>query len=633
LGIVLVQFAFIGLQTPASSDTISSSYDLSVNSLKQQWQNLLNRLSSREQICGTDKDALKAEIHSLRLALKKNDFWLRYTDPLLYRNLNAPLAIEWETEVFEKHEQPYRREGKGLYLAEQLLDDSCVSGSEIYALLEPGIAALGGFAADSIKKIVALPSSFYFANRLHLLNLASIYTTGFECPDTTRILPELLEMTGNLQEFYFLYNKENPQTALPAEYLNRYSRMVLFVKEQNNNRSGFDHYHFIREFVNPLFRNNQHLIKKYGLQSQLLTDYSLREDAETIFDKKLFIAQSGAGLYNTISDTALLREIRETGKLLFFDPILSGNARRSCASCHQPAHFFSDPVNKVPRAFDSLHTLERNTPTLYNALHNHLLMTDGRHFRTEDQLLSVIANPEEMNCPDKTLMKNIRKNPFYRKKFQQFNKNLPGNPSLGPRHVTSALLTFLETLGFYKAPFDEAMNDQKDISPEAIKGFNLFMGKAQCGTCHFIPAFNGVKPPFNGSEFEVVGVPADTFFTALSEDPGRFRVHPVPEMKNAFRTPPLRNIAETAPYMHNGVFETLEEVVLFYNHGGGKGKGLAVPNQTLAEDSLQLNPMEEKELLAFHQTLTENAPTLPTPKKLPRSKNKPYRNRIPGGVY
>ena len=125
------------------------------------------------------------------------------------------------------------------------------------------------------------------------------------------------------------------------------------------------------------------------------------------------------------------------------------------------------------------------------------------------------------------------------------------------------------------------------------------MSKAQCATCHFVPQFNGVKPPYIGSEFEVLGVPKDIAFKSLNDDKGRHGVNPADEMDHAFRTGTIRNIAYTAPYMHNGVFKTLNEVIDFYDVGGGAGKGLSVTNQTLSSDSLKLTA-EEKQDLCFH---------------------------------
>ena len=159
------------------------------------------------------------------------------------------------------------------------------------------------------------------------------------------------------------------------------------------------------------------------------------------------------------------------------------------------------------------------------------------------------------------------------------------------------------------------------------------MSKAQCGTCHFVPQFNGVKPPYTGSEFEVIGVPEDSSYKRLSPDKGRYEINPVKEMMNAFRTGTVRNAAHTRPYMHNGAFQTLDQVIDLYNEGGGVGKKLAVENQTLSSDPLNLTQEEKNNLLAFIQSLNENIIFEDPPSALPVSSDKKLNKRKVGGEY
>jgi cytochrome c peroxidase len=144
------------------------------------------------------------------------------------------------------------------------------------------------------------------------------------------------------------------------------------------------------------------------------------------------------------------------------------------------------------------------------------------------------------------------------------------------------------------------------------------MGKAKCGTCHYMPLFNGNFPPrFVKTEAEVIGVPAAGATQGLvrsgekgaakgaviDADPGRFAIVPAESFRHAFKTPTVRNAARTGPYMHNGVFSTLEEVMDFYNKGGGVGLGIKIPNQTLPFDKLELNENERNEIIAFIKSL------------------------------
>ena len=154
------------------------------------------------------------------------------------------------------------------------------------------------------------------------------------------------------------------------------------------------------------------------------------------------------------------------------------------------------------------------------------------------------------------------------------------------------------------------MRGEKLLSSKEINGFNLFMGKAKCGTCHFMPLFSGAKPPrFYFIESEVIGVPAtkNKRQPKLDSDSGRFLITRQPLHLFSFKTPTLRNIALTAPYMHNGVFSSLEEVVEFYTDGGGKGLHIAPTNQSLPFERLGLTKDERANIVAFMKTLTDTS--------------------------
>ncbi|MCX8079620.1 MAG: c-type cytochrome [Bacteroidia bacterium] len=181
--------------------------------------------------------------------------------------------------------------------------------------------------------------------------------------------------------------------------------------------------------------------------------------------------------------------------------------------------------------------------------------------------------------------------------------------------------------------FDECMEGKADLNEDQKKGFNLFMGKARCATCHFLPQFNGVKPPYISSEFEVLGTPDKLNPHLPTSDSGRYKVNPANQTLRAHRTPSLRNITRTAPYMHNGIFKTLEEVIDFYDSGGGAGKKFNLENQTIPPDSLHLTSDEKQALIEFLKTLDEKIPDISSPQNLPKSKIKELNERKIHGEY
>jgi cytochrome c peroxidase len=166
-------------------------------------------------------------------------------------------------------------------------------------------------------------------------------------------------------------------------------------------------------------------------------------------------------------------------------------------------------------------------------------------------------------------------------------------------------LAYVRSLVLLNSRFDEYMRGSKAaMTQEEVNGFNLFMGKAKCGTCHYMPLFNGTFPPrYIKIETEIIGVPKAIGKNIIDDDMGRYVIVPVESQKHAFKIVTVRNAARTAPYMHNGVFITLQQVLDFYNKGGGIGLGIKVDNQTLPSDKLNLTDKESAEIIVFIKSL------------------------------
>jgi cytochrome c peroxidase len=610
-----------------------SLYSTTLQAFKQQQNHLRNAVSLADLANDKDREKIKEEVNNSRSRLKAIDFWLRYFEPIAYRKINGPLPVEWENEVFEKFEPPYRREGGGLILTELSLDEDPTNKNALLSLIDTSLVAIQTFEADSIITQLNTYHHFFLANRLYLLNLAALYTTGFECPDTNNIIPELRTMLPAIKTIYRNFNTNFFSTPITKEYLDLYDKSITFVNDQPLHFSLFDHFTFIKDFINPLFRLNQQFINSYGVRSISFNDYSLDNSANSIFDKSLYNSQNTKGIFSFVDDEKTLAEIKKIGKLLFYDPILSGNNMRSCASCHKPTEYFTDTTLATAFQFDRQQHVPRNAPSLINSVFNHLIMLDGKHISLQGQAKDVILNPIEMNSTEKELVKKVMSCKEYKTAFKKFLRYTPEEKDVTLGHIVSAITFYYADFSNYYAPFDNAMNNKNSLTIEEKNGFNLFMSKAQCGTCHFVPQFNGVKPPYVGSEFEVLGTPADTSYKKLSPDKGRYEVNPASEMLNAFRTGTIRNAAFTKPYMHNGIFQTLDQVIDLYDAGGGTGKKLVVTNQTLSVDSLKLSKTEKTNLIAFIHSLNENVIFEEPPAGLPASSDKSLNSRKVGGEY
>lgn len=283
----------------------------------------------------------------------------------------------------------------------------------------------------------------------------------------------------------------------------------------------------------------------------------------------------------------------ELGKILFFDPRLSGSGNISCASCHNPALGWSDGSSLAQG--DGTVPLTRSTPTIINVAFDPLLMWDGRFRNLEDQVMSPIETEAEMHNSDELLIQTLRDIPGY---VRAFEKAYPGD-DLTSHTVAKAVSTFERTIISRNSPFDRWVEgNDKAISASAKRGFSLFTGKAHCVACH--QGFN-----FTDDGFHNIGLRGNT-------DPGRYALVPVRVLKGAFKTPTLRDVAYTAPYMHNGSYQTLEEVVDHYDRGGDDKENLD-PNIK----PLGLSGQEKADLVQFMKSLTGH-PVMLTLPRLPQ---------------
>lgn len=286
----------------------------------------------------------------------------------------------------------------------------------------------------------------------------------------------------------------------------------------------------------------------------------------------------------------------ELGKMLFFDKRLSGNNTISCGTCHDPAKGFSD--GKARAIGFGGKELGRHSPTILNAAYNGPQFWDGRSPSLEDQAMKPIEANVEMNLPREVMVGRLISIPEYKRRFRTI---FGEDPSL--ENVGMAIAAFERTVITPNAPFDRyARGDKQALSPQEKRGLILFMSKAACTQCHN-------DPNFSDNKFHVLGVPQKG---PLAEDSGRYEVTKDEKDKGAFKTPSLRNIALTAPYMHDGAFETLDEVVEFYNQGGG-----SVPHKSPKLLKLRLTKQEKSDLVAFLKVLTGTQPVVSMP-QLPK---------------
>ncbi len=288
------------------------------------------------------------------------------------------------------------------------------------------------------------------------------------------------------------------------------------------------------------------------------------------------------------------------GRLLFYDPILSADDQMSCATCHHPDLGFSDgrTVSQGSHGQD----LRRNAPSLWNVAYATSLFWDGRAKSLEDQMLVPLTSDAEMGADVDSMIAQLQAIPEYQQLFGQAFSD-----GITVQNVVAAIAAFERTLVSQNSPFDRfAAGDFNALTPAQRRGFDVFRSaQTRCMECHSLPTFSNYT-------FHVLGVP-DT--NPASPDLGQSETVNAPDSLRAFRVPGLRNVALTAPYMHNGAFATLDEVIDFYAKGGGAQYGMTVDDKL---GGFTLTDQQKSDLIQFLYALTdEPADLIAIPESVP----------------
>lgn len=289
---------------------------------------------------------------------------------------------------------------------------------------------------------------------------------------------------------------------------------------------------------------------------------------------------------------------KELGKMLFFDPRLSKSKQISCASCHDPELAWGD--GRTISYGHNRQTGKRNSPSLLNIGYHSVFFWDGRAASLEDQALGPITDPVEMAATETISIKNIKKikgyKPYFREAF--------GDEKITIERILKAIATYERTITSKKSKFDSFIEGKSDIfTDEEVIGLHLFRTKARCINCHNTPLFSNQK-------FHNVGL---SYYGRTFEDLGKYNITHKKEDVGKFKTPSLREIGRTAPYMHNGLMPNLEGIIEMYNAGMPRIK----PKENQKNDSLfpvtdpllkklNLTKKEQNALKAFLLTLSSS---------------------------
>ncbi|MBK9413277.1 MAG: hypothetical protein IPN61_07585 [Bacteroidetes bacterium] len=573
---------------------------------------------------------LKSLFKEARILYKKNEAFSAYFFPASDLNMNGPVISEVEYEE-ERRRKLLIVEPTGFQVIESLLysDDVSKNHQEIVVQLNNMISVYSS-VSKALCSVKMNERQFIEAIQSEINRHFTLGISQFDTPLSGNSIMEIKSSLIVVQSMIrLIYSNEMESEIL--EVRNQLDKTIAYL-EKVPDISKLEQLECLRECYVPL---SSAVAAYLGLMVRPVFSQTtaLRIDQKSIFDREGF----NAFFYNPRGfDKKYSPLVAELGKILFFDPVLSSNNKRACASCHRPDLAFTDGV-KTSSGFHAGMSLSRNAPTILNVALQRNYFYDSRSTDLEDQINHVLLNKNEMMSSFEEVVLKLNSSPEY---VRLFRNSFKGTDDTVISHISisNAIAEYERKLISLNSRFDKNVRGEiNDFTAEENLGFNVFMHKGNCGACHYLPMFSGLVPPdYTKSEFENIGTTlnGDLKNPVLDPDKGRGANFNVEMFMGSIKTPTLRNIELTGPYMHNGGFNTLEEVVEFYNEGGGAGLGLNVPNQTLGSDKLNLTDVEKKALISFMKTLTDTIGTTTLPDKLPSFPDQSGLNRRKiGGEY
>lgn len=555
------------------------------SAFEKQINELINLVSE-----DADEKILQEKFQEIRKTYKKMEWAVEYFLPHSARFINGAALPEIEMDehteiepeglqVLEEMFYPYEKENK----------------DEVIRFLKKLINKSNTIATN-FQVITVSKNQVFDAVRQEVFRISSLGISGFDTPVSGTFLQEIPYSLGGVQQTLQQISTEQSKNKALKAIVAEISSAIAVLKK-NTDKNTFDYAGFIPDHLNKIAS----LLPEFKKQEQIPdveVTTALNKDATTFFAKNAF----NPNAFTPGKEFAYSDEKAGLGRQLFNDKILSNNNNRNCASCHIPEKAFTDGLAKSMSLENA--ELARNAPSLNYAGFQHGQFWDMRKDDLEGQSADVISNKEEMHGDLNVILAKINQD----KKYQQTFQKIYHSQKTEVWQLQNVLASYIRSLAAFNSDFDEYMRGNKSaMTANQKRGFNLFVGKAQCAICHFVPLFNGTVPPtFKKTEQEVLGVAVNGDNKVFDRDLGRGKFHEtVATLQHSFKTPTLRNINKTAPYMHNGGYKTLNEVMNFYNKGGGKGFGFTIENQTLSDAPLHLTDKEIDDIIDFMKALDD----------------------------
>lgn len=537
-----------------------------------------------------EEKTIQQKFEDLRITYKKMEWAVEYFLPNSARFINGPALPEIE---MDEHTE---LEPEGLQVLEELFYPYTPQNKNEAIRFLKKLTNKSNTIKVNFQAISVSRDQVFDAVRQEIFRISSLGISGFDTPVSGTFLREMPYSLESVKLTLQQISTQQPQDKV-LKNINTAIDSAIAVLRKNTDRDRFDYVNFIPDHLNTISSLLLEFKKQENIPDIEVTS-ALSKNAATFFSKNAF----NPNAFVPGKEFALSDEKAALGKKLFNDNILSNSNNRSCATCHIPEKAFTDGLAKSMSLENA--ELHRNAPSLNYAGFQHGQFWDMRKDDLEGQSSDVISNKEEMHGDLNLILGKINQDTKYLPEFKKIYKTSKAETW----QLQNVLASYIRSLAKFNSNFDEYMRGNRSAMTESQKrGFNLFVGKGQCALCHFIPLFNGTVPPnFKKTEQEVLGTAVNGDNKMFDQDLGRGKFHELVEaLQHSFKTPTLRNISKTAPYMHNGGYKTLKEVMNFYNKGGGKGFGFKVENQTLSDTPLQLTDKETDEMIDFMHALDD----------------------------
>ncbi len=601
---IVLSLSLMAAVSTKQSTSTSHELEIRYKYRLQKFKSELETFKSVVSITPNNKE-IRNQYRAVRIAFKQWEYLAEWENGMLLKELinGAPLPKleknSFASNIIEPH---------GLQVMDELIGEWHDNPQRSELLKE--ISHLLQVTNQISESTKIYDYEFFAASRVELIRLFSLGLSGFDAPGTLSSIDDAKEVWKTLDEDFELYSSNlmliNKDL---ASKINTVLKNGTLYFKKNNDFNRFDRFEFLTEYLNPLYKyidiaRSELNIETLSETQNVITAWN--ENSQNLFSDDFFNIDFFSKLPNQFTTT----ECENLGRMLFFDPLLSKSEKMSCASCHKPELAFTDGYPKSMASIDAK-TVKRNSMTLYNCVTSERFFWDLRTENLQNQLEHVISDSLEFATSTAEVLRKISSSEKYPQLFKKAFNTYEGEV-INPQTLSFALTAYVSSLKSYNSHFDKLVRKEiPNTNKNVIAGFNLFMGKAACGTCHFAPSFSGLVPPdYKESESEVLGIPKIWPATTADLDEDRGRINSkmkeiAPFYDHSFKTVTVRNVKYSAPYMHNGSMADLKSVMDFYNKGGGQGVGLSVAHQTLSAEPLNLSKSEISDMISFMEALSD----------------------------